>query len=70
LTVVKRPGIFTGLRRFDRYSSNQKIYEVDPLVCPTCHGKMRIISFRENGDVSKEILEHLGIWLIRSRLPR
>jgi hypothetical protein len=47
----------------------QKIYEVDPLICPKCRGTMRIISFIEDPDVVKTILKHLGLWLIRSRLP-
>jgi hypothetical protein len=47
----------------------QKIYEVDPLICPKCKGTMRIISFIENSEVIRAILEHLGIWLARSRPP-
>jgi len=47
----------------------QKIYEVDPLVCPHCKGTMRIISFIEDVQVIREILTHLGLWLIRSRPP-
>ena len=47
----------------------QKIYEVDPLVCPKCKGTMRIISVIEDVQVIREILMHLGLWLVRSRLP-
>jgi hypothetical protein len=47
----------------------QKIYEVDPLICPKCKGTMRIISFIEDAQVIREILTHLGIWIIRSRPP-
>jgi hypothetical protein len=47
----------------------QKIYEVDPLVCPKCKGTMRIISFIEDAQVIRDILTHLGLWLIRSRPP-
>jgi hypothetical protein len=47
----------------------QKIYEVDPLICPKCRGTMRIISSIEDQDVIKTILKHLGLWLIRSRPP-
>jgi len=47
----------------------QKIYEVDPLICPKCKGAMRIISFIEDAQVIREILTHLGLWLIRSRPP-
>ncbi|MDD4862299.1 MAG: transposase [Smithellaceae bacterium] len=47
----------------------QKIYEVDPLICPKCKGAMRIISFIEDAQVIREILTHLGLWLGRSRPP-
>ncbi len=46
----------------------QKIYEVDPLVCPKCQGQMRIISFIEDPEVIRKILEHLGLWLPKRRL--
>jgi hypothetical protein len=47
----------------------QKIYQVDPLVCPKCKGTMRIISFIEDQKVIRDILIHLGLWLVRSRPP-
>jgi len=47
----------------------QKIYEVDPLICPKCRGTMRIISSIEDREVIKTILNHLGLWLIRSMPP-
>jgi len=37
----------------------KKIYNVDPLVCPQCHGRMRIISAIEQADVIEKILKHL-----------
>ena len=40
----------------------QKIYEVDPLTCPKCSGKMKVISVLEDEDVIKKILKHLGLW--------
>jgi UDP-glucose 4-epimerase len=40
----------------------QKIYEVDPLICPKCNGEMRIIAFIEQPLSIKKILKHLGIW--------
>jgi len=40
----------------------QKIYEVDPLVCPKCTGLMRTVAFIEHADVIRKILEHLGLW--------
>ena len=47
----------------------QKIYEVDPLVCPKCKGAMRIISSIEDPSIIRVILEHLGLWLARARPP-
>ena len=47
----------------------RKIYEVDPLVCPKCKGAMRIIGSIEDPSVIRAILEHLGLWLARSRPP-
>ncbi|MBC8390483.1 MAG: transposase, partial [Actinobacteria bacterium] len=37
----------------------QKIYEVDPLLCPKCGGEMRIIAFIEDYKVVKKILDYL-----------
>jgi hypothetical protein len=49
----------------------QKIYEVDPLLCPKCQGAMRIVSSIEDPSVIRDILNHLGLWLVRSRpLPK
>src|SRR4030042_421697 len=47
----------------------QKIYEVDPLICPKCRGTMQIISSIEDREIIKTILQHLGLWLIRLRPP-
>jgi hypothetical protein len=47
----------------------QNIYEIDPLICPKCKGIMRIISFIENQQTIRDILTHLGLWLVRSRPP-
>jgi hypothetical protein len=47
----------------------QKIYNVDPLLCPKCQGKMRIISWIEDEEVIKKILKHLGLWLPKRSPP-
>jgi hypothetical protein len=39
----------------------QKIYEIDPLTCPKCHGPMAIIAFIEAENVVEKILKHLGV---------
>ncbi len=43
----------------------QKIYNVDPLKCPKCEGKMQIISFIEQPAIIRKILKHLNLWDIR-----
>ena len=47
----------------------QKIYEVDPLVCPKCGGEVKIISFIEELPVIEKILRHLDLWDIRNHAP-
>ena len=47
----------------------QKIYEVDPLICPKCNGAMKIIAFIEDGDVIKKILKHVGLWQVKRIAP-
>ena len=47
----------------------QKIYEVDPLTCPKCSGKMKVISVIEDDNVIKKILKHLGSWNRKARPP-
>jgi hypothetical protein len=47
----------------------EKAGKVGPLVCPKCKGAMRVISSIEDPSVIRAILDHLGIWLVRSRLP-
>jgi hypothetical protein len=47
----------------------QKIYEVNPLVCPNCKNEMKIISVIEEEEVIKKILKHLGLWEKKARPP-
>lgn len=44
-------------------------YEVDPLICPYCWTKMRIISVINELFVIEKILRHLGLWDIRNHGP-
>jgi hypothetical protein len=37
----------------------QKIYEADPLTCPKCQGRMKIITFIENEGLSGGLLQAL-----------
>jgi len=47
----------------------QKIYEIDPLICPKCRGHMRILAFIDDEEVIEKILKHLGLWDLKVR-PR
>jgi hypothetical protein len=47
----------------------QKIYNVDPLLCPKCSGSMKIIAFIEDEQVISKILKHLGLWEGKQRPP-
>lgn len=47
----------------------QKIYNLDPLECPKCKGKMRVISFIEDEATIKKILKHLDLWLPANHSP-
>jgi len=40
----------------------QKIYDVDPLKCQKCGGKMRIVEFIEDENLIRKILMHLQLW--------
>ena len=49
----------------------QKIYNVDPLLCPKCSGSIRIISFIEDSEIVKKILKHQNLWDVKRKpLPR
>ncbi len=37
----------------------KRIYQVDPLVCPSCGGEMKVIAFITEHEVVGAILRHL-----------
>jgi len=39
----------------------RKVHEVNPLLCPRCGGTMRVVAVRNQPDVFRQILVHLGI---------
>ena len=47
----------------------QKIYEVDPLICPKCLGPMKIISIIDKPQIIRKILKHLKLWDIKIHDP-
>ena len=42
----------------------KRVYEVDPLACPSYGGRMKVISFieRRQADVIERVLRHCGLW--------
>ena len=47
----------------------QKIYNVNPLICAKCQGRMKVIISIEEPDVIQKILKHLGLWLVKPKVP-
>jgi hypothetical protein len=47
----------------------RKVYEVDPLTCPTCGAQMKPIAFITNYQVIDNIIHHLGITFTCQRPP-
>lgn len=67
-TVPSAPNTVSVSLSRKRFKKNwarliQKIYNIDPLKCPKCNGKMRIVAFIEEEAVIKKILSHLNLWL-------
>ena len=44
-------------------------YLADPLTCPKCRGRLRILSFIDNPSVIEKILRHLKLWNPPERPP-
>jgi hypothetical protein len=47
----------------------KKVFEVDPLLCPACGGKMSIIAFIEDHKVIDKIIGHLKLTFMAERPP-
>jgi hypothetical protein len=46
----------------------KKVFEVDPLICPKCGGRMTIISFIEDHKVINKIIAHLKLTFLPNDL--
>jgi hypothetical protein len=64
LEKVEEETAFQQARRQQWAMLIQRIYEVDPMVCPRCGGQMAIISFipPPQEKVIEKILRHCGLW--------
>ena len=47
----------------------QKIYHLNPLLCPKCLGSIKIIAFIEDDQLVKKILKHLDLWDAKRKPP-
>jgi len=47
----------------------RKVYEVDPLICPSCGGQMKIIAFIEDHKVIDRIMGYLKLRFVAERPP-
>jgi len=47
----------------------RKVYEVDPMVCPHCGGKMKVIAFLTDYSVVDRIINHLKLTFAAERPP-
>jgi hypothetical protein len=47
----------------------RKVYEVDPLLCTKCGGKMRVIAFITEFSVVDRIIDHLKLHFIAEKPP-
>ncbi len=47
----------------------RKVYEVDPLICPKCQGRMKVIAFLTNYAVVDRIIDHLKLTFVADKPP-
>ena len=47
----------------------RKVYEVDPLICPRCGGRMKVIAFLTEYAVVDRIIRHLELTFAAEKPP-
>jgi hypothetical protein len=47
----------------------RKVFEVDPMICPRCGGRIKVIAFLTDYAVVDRIMEHLKLTFIAEKLP-
>jgi len=47
----------------------RKVYEVDPLICPRCGGRMKVVAFLTEYAVVDRIIEHLKLTFVPEKPP-
>lgn len=47
----------------------RKVYEVDPMICPRCGGKMKVVAFLTEYAVIDRIIRHLELTFVAEKPP-
>ena len=47
----------------------RKVYEVDPMVCPKCGGRMKVVAFLTEYAVVDRIIRHLELTFVAEKPP-
>ena len=47
----------------------RKVYEVDPMVCPKCGGRMKVVAFITYYAVVDRIIDHLKLTFVAEKPP-
>ena len=47
----------------------RKVYEVDPMLCSKCGGRMKVVAFLTEHDVVDRIIDHLELTFVADRPP-
>jgi hypothetical protein len=48
----------------------RKVYEVDPMACPKCGGRMKVVAFLTEYAVVDRIIEHLKLTFVADKPPQ
>ena len=47
----------------------RKVYEVEPMICPRCGGRMKVVAFLTEPAVVDRIIRHLGLTFAAEKPP-
>jgi len=47
----------------------RKVYEVDPMICPRCGGRMKVVAFLTEHAVVDRIIRHLELTFVAEKPP-
>lgn len=47
----------------------RKVYEVDPMLCPKCGGRMKVVAFITEVAVVDRIIDHLKLTFVAEKPP-